>query len=379
MIVSITNPVWQTYIFSTILFLALILSFRQRQDRKFFPLAASQELKGLAVLTVIFAHVAYDLVSDNRFLYPLSTMAGVGVNLFLLLSGYGLIVSALKKPSSIWQFYKHRLAKLYIPFWICLIIFFALDFWLLNINYGLVYMVQALVGFFGRANLYLDVNSPFWYFTWIAMYYLIFPWLLIKKAPWLSAILIYVLTFTALKLQPHFLDQVIYLYRVHSIAFPLGVLLGWFFNQSVLWLKLKEFFSKKFTTVSPEGKNYKKILLRVSSGIILLAVILYSVKHSGVGGKPIIEESISMITCLALMALFLIKRVEIKVLYWFGFFSYEIYMLHWPLMYRYDIFFKYLPAWLALALYLPVFLWLGWLLKFVIKKGGRLFGHFKSY
>lgn len=377
MIILISNPISQNYIFFAILLLALILSFRKRQDQEFFPIAISQELKGLAVLSVIFAHIAYALVSDNRFLDPLSTMAGVGVNLFLLLSGYGLIVSALKKPSSIWQFYKHRLTKLYIPFWVCLIVFFALDFWLLNINYGWGYMIQAFLGFFSRANLYLDVNSPFWYFTWIVMYYLIFPWFLIKKAPWLSAILIYGFTFLIIKSEPHILNQVIHLFRVHLLAFPLGVLLGWFFNQSNLYLKIKEFFSQKkdlaLAPILSEKKSYEKLLFRLGLSLILIAGFLYLFKNSGVGEKPIIEEFISILTSLVLVALFLLKRFEIKTLYLFGIFSYEIYMFHWPLMYRYDFLFKYFPAWLALSLYLLIFLGLGWLLKFIIDKSRQLF------
>ena len=367
MIVLITNPVWQTYIFSTILFLALLLSLRRRKDQDFFPISVSQELKGLAILTIVFAHVGYELVSDSRFLSPLSTMAGVGVNLFLMLSGYGLIISSLKKPSSVWQFYKRRLAKLYVPFWICLITFFTLDFFWLHLNYGLVYMIQAFFGIFSRANLYLDVNAPFWYFTWIVIYYLIFPWLLIRKAPWLTAILIYLATLAIILWPPYFLSNVFYLYRVHLMAFPLGILLGWFFNDSAPWLKIKEFFSRIKIT-----KKCQTILLRAGSSLLLLAVILYLAKNSGVGDKPIIEETVSIITCLALLALFLIKRVEIKVFYWLGFFSYEIYLFHWPLMYRYDFLYKYLPAWLALTLYLLVFVGLGWLMKLLIDKSGQL-------
>ena len=361
MIVLITNPVIQTYIFSAILLVALLISLRKRQDHEFFPIAVSQELKGFAILTVVFAHVAYALVSDSKFLDPLSTMAGVGVNLFLILSGYGLIISSLKKPSSVWQFYKYRLAKLYVPFWIFLIIFFALDFFVLHLNYGLAYMVQAFFGFFGRANLYLDVNAPFWYFSWIVMYYLIFPWLLIRKAPWLSAIFIYALTYLVLFIQPHVIDNVAHLYRVHLIAFPLGVFLGWLFNYSVGFGRLKE-----------KLKAGKNLWLQIGSSILLIVGILYFAKHSGVGEKPIIEEVISIITSLLLIALFLIKRIEIKTFYWIGLFSYEIYMFHWPLMYRYDFLFKYLPAWLALSLYILVFIGIGWLFKLVLEKGAKL-------
>lgn len=364
MIVLVTNPVWQTYIFTAVLLLTLILSIRKRQDQDFFPISASQELKGLAILTVIFAHVAYALVSDSAFLHPLSTMAGVGVNLFLLLSGYGLIISSLKKPATIWQFYKYRLSKLYIPFWICLAAFFLLDFFWLGRSYGASYTLQSFLGFFNHADLYVDVNSPFWYFTWIVMYYLLFPWLLIKKAPWLSAILIYLLTLSFVKLEPHFVEQVMHLYKIHIIAFPLGMLLGWLVN-----FKAASFFNQKFLPAS----NIKKNILRFVASILLIIAVLFLAQHSGVGERPLIEEIISIITCLVLIALFLIKRIEIKTLYWLGFFSYEIYMFHWPLMYRYDFLFKFFPAWLAMALYLVVFVAFAWLMRLIIQKTSLFF------
>ena len=367
MIVLISNPVLETYIFSAILVIALILSCRLRKNKGFFPISVSQELKGLAILMIVFAHVSYALVSDSRFLNPLSTMGGVGVNLFLLLSGYGLVTSAIKRPLSIKKFYQRRLLKLYIPFWICLITFFMLDYFFLNINYGLAYMVRAFLGLFWHADLYVDVNSPFWYFSWIVLYYLLFPLLFIKKAPWLSAIMMYLLTWAFISYQPAFLNQVIHLYRVHQIAFPLGMLLGWFFNSSFSWTKLKNWLNKKIAALRP----YEKLLLNISLSLILIGAILYFVKNSGVGERPLTEELISNITCLLLLALFLIKRVEIKALYWFGFFSYEIYMFHWPLMYRYDFLYKYLPAWLALSLWLVIFLGLGWLLKLAVAKIDR--------
>lgn len=361
MIVLISNTLFQTYLFSAVLILALALSLRKRQDQDFFPISASQELKGFAILTIVLAHVAYALVSDSTFLHPLSTMAGVGVNLFLILSGYGIMVSSLKKPLSIGQFYKRRLLNLFVPFWICLIAFFALDYFFLHLNYGLVYMIKAFFGIFTHADLYQDVNAPFWYFSWIVLYYLLFPLVFIKKSPWLSAIIIYVLTFSLVAFQPHFLDQVAHLYRVHVIAFPMGMLMGWFFRDSSNWLKIKDFLS---------GTGSKKVLARVGSCLVLLAAILYLAGHAGIGDKPIIEELISNLTCLLIIAFVLIKRIEIKTFYLLGIFSYEIYMFHWPLMYRYDFLFKFLPAWLALSLYFVVFIALGWVLKKIVDSTG---------
>lgn len=358
MIISISNAATQTNIFLGIFVLFLILSIRPRKDNSFFPVSVSQELKGLAILAIVFAHVAYALVSDNSFLYPLSIIAGVGVDLFLILSGYGLTVSALNKELSKKEFYKKRLLNLYVPFWICLIIFFVLDYFFLKINYGSAYIIQSLLGFFNRADLYLDVNSPFWYFTWIIFYYLIFPWLFIKKYPWFSAILIYLTSFLLINLKLDFLAQVSHLHRLHLIAFPLGIFLAWLFNYSSISKKVGIFWE----IIKNRQNKIIKITVNLLTTVLLFGLFIYLVKNSGVGQGPWIEELVSIFTSLTLLSLFLIKRFELRALYWSGVFSYGIYIFHWPLMYRYDFLFTYLPAWLSLIIYLFIFIILGYLL-----------------
>ena len=161
MITSIGNPVEQTWIFTILLGVALILSIRRDKNRNFFPISTTEELKGFAILAVVFAHVGYFLVADHRFLYPLSIVSGVGVDLFLFLSGFGLTISSLKKGASIAKFYLKRLPRLFIPFWIVLIIFLILDFLILKISYPWQSIISDFLGIFTRADIYKDVNSPF--------------------------------------------------------------------------------------------------------------------------------------------------------------------------------------------------------------------------
>lgn len=357
MIVTITNAVQATYIFFAILAIALIVSARKRADNELFPTSVSQELKGFAILAVVFSHVGYFLMSDTRFLYPLSTLAGVGVNLFLFLSGYGLTVSAIKNYLSPGQFYKKRLAKIFIPFWLALIVFFTANIFILHLHYSLAYIVRSCLGYFPHADLYQDINSPFWYFTWILFYYLIFPLVFLKKRPWLSAIIIYLAGFSVAKWLPYSWDNVVYMYNVHVLAFPLGMLVAVFFSR------LEIFTTGKVGEWTGKIRNMPATAKRIGYFIIFfvaLSVFLYTAINSNVGVNPRIEELTSIVTMLALTALFLIKKWNIKFLHIIGVYSFEIYLLHWPIMYHYDIFFKILPAWLAMAAYLFLFVGLGW-------------------
>lgn len=384
MIISISNTLQVTQIFQVLLILALLVSIRPKKITG-FSVDLTQELKGVAILMVVFSHIAYFLVSDPSFLHPLSIAAGVGVNLFLFLSGYGLVYSALSKKLSIGQFYKKRLLKLYLPLWLSLGFILILDYVVAGKSYGLFYTLQSFLGIFNHANLYTDINSPLWYFSLIVFYYLLFPLLFWRKYPWLSALGLYLAGYFIIKLEPSFLDNVLHLYKVHILAFPLGVLFGalvvkysgsWFekkwnrFKVSLRGTKKIKTFKQPVSETS--GANilakYKGSVGHYFVCVLLLGLIIYSLFYSHVGEMAWLEDVASMFSVALIILLFFVKKFEIRLLYWFGFYSFEIYLFHWPLMYRFDIFYRFVPAWLATLLYLALFLGLGWLMRFVIDR-----------
>ncbi|QQG52529.1 MAG: acyltransferase [Candidatus Falkowbacteria bacterium] len=365
MIISINNAVLATQIFSAIFVALLLLSIRRQKGFAGLSVAVTQELKGFAILAIVLSHIGYFLVSDHRFLFPLTIAAGLGVNLFLFLSGYGIATSAISKPLSVWQFYRHRLLKIYTPFWIVVVIFFALDFLIGHKTYGLGYMFQSIIGFFPHADLWTDLNSPLWYFTLIIFYYLLFPLVFFRKYPCPSAVILYLAGYLIVRAEPSILDNVMHLYRIHLFAFPLGVLAA--------GLVSKYPGSRPQLVIQKLTEKFKDYKLANKIGYWLLMIFfswlfVYAMRHSSIGGERWLEEATSLLTGAILIILFLIKKFEIKFFYWFGFFSYEIYLFHWPLMARFDIFYCFTPAWLATLLYLGLFLLLGWGMRKLLSK-----------
>lgn len=354
MILSINNPVQSTYIFIGIFLTALFLLVQKKKE-KGFSISLTQELKGFAILAVIFSHIGYFLVYQHEFLYPLSIWAGVGVNIFLFLSGFGLTLGRLKKDESIIEFYKKRLSKVLIPFWLVLIGFLVLDYFALGITYSFKFVTHAFLGIFTTASLYTDVNSPFWYLTLLLFYYLLFPIFFSKKYPWVTAIILYSITYFIIKSEPLFLENVLGLHKVHILAFPLGIVFAWAYTGS-------DIFKNIFQKIKSTPQIFKDIFYYFSL-IGLIALIAYFSIHSGVGETVRIEQTISLITMFGIMTLFFIKKIEFKLLSFFGVYSYELYLLHWPIMYKYDFLYKYIPAWSATILYLIIFIGLGWILK----------------
>ncbi|MFA6897694.1 MAG: acyltransferase family protein [Patescibacteria group bacterium] len=384
MIISISNPIEATRIFIAIFTVALFLSMKRRTDRELFPISVTQELKGLAILAIVFAHVGYALVSDNRFLFPLSIMAGAGVDLFLFLSGYGLVVSGIKRNLSVKDFYRVRLLKLFSPLWLSITAFFLLDFFILGKTYSWWgYVLPSFVGIFPSADLSGDLNSPLWYFTFILFYYLMFPIVFSKRKPWLSATIIYAVSYIILHHSPLYLSRVIGFYELHTIAFPLGMIVGGIFchlghrsessTRSKAGLLVKSF--KRRTGIAgaasdKSANNIKSSMPKIFKRLgyylllaVLMFVIAYTACHSGSDKSPFVRQLISIVTMSAITLLFLVKKTEVRLLYWFGLYSYEIYLLHWPILSRYDIFFRFSPSWVAMAAYLCLFLALGWLLR----------------
>lgn len=348
---EVFDPVGATYIFTLILAVLLLFSFRTRNPSTLSP-DVVQELKGFAIVAIVLSHIGYFLFSDHRFLFPLSSIAGVGVDLFLLVSGFGLAASALKSVRKPLEFYKRRLDKLFVPLWVTLIAFFTADFFILGKAYSLDYIARSFLGFFPSADIYGDLNSPLWYITLILFFYFVFPLLFMQRRPLVSAVLVLGAGYAVHYLALPFLSSVAHLHELHLWAFPVGMVLAKFI----------------------QGKEPAKFFPPLVSWVVLAVlagVIGYFVVNGNVGAGALLEQGTSIVTALLVTAFFVIKRFELRLLYLFGIFSYEIYLFHWPIMYRYDFLFGSLPPWLAVLLYLALFLGIGWLFQNVQKRLSR--------
>ncbi len=327
-----------------------------------FPVATTTELKGLAIVLVVFSHIGYFLVQDHIFLAPVSNYAGVGVDLFLILSGYGVMTSALQKPLSITDFYKKRLGKIYLPVVITVLIFLCLDAAVLHTFYSGTLTIKNILGFFPSADLYRDINSPLWFITPLLAQYLFFPLVFRKKYPWAApvGILVFNSFLLSLNLTSFFgiTPGVFNLYYLHFLGFPLGLFLAAYSTHIA-----------KFSTSTMElltahvDKKFQRPFFLFLSTVVLWVTLRYS----AVGHGWIKEEVISLFSALLLILVFVVKKTESRFLLLLGQFSFEIYLVHWPLLYRYQFLYPYLPASVATVLYMGIFLLIGYIYQAVPK------------
>ncbi len=366
MVFPITNASAQTLYFELALVLLVLIFLKKKPASWVLSSEVSTLLKGASILAIIFAHIGYYLVSDTKFLYPLSIAAGIGVNIFLFISGYGLTRSAVKNTLSRLDFYKKRLLRLYVPLFLTLLILLALDGLFLHLFYPLKTVLQSFIGFFPKANLYADINSPLWYFTLILGFYLIFPIIFFKRAPVISGFLALVIAyFVTTRLTLPVEEGVLGLYRLHILAFPLGM----------IYAGLTEIILQHQTNHPSFWNKLPRIPKLLSTFIryAVMAMSLYYTQHflieSGVGKGLKTEQIISLGTMALVILLALCTKLSSRFLLIFGTYSYEIYLLHWPFFYRYSPLFLWLPPAAATALSLALLLPLAFLLQ---KIAGRL-------
>jgi peptidoglycan/LPS O-acetylase OafA/YrhL len=94
-----------------------------------------------------------------------------------------------------------------------------------------------------------------------------------------------------------------------------------------------------------------------------MGAVGYAAINSSVDTALPREQLVSLLTMFLVLAVFILKRFRFGLLSVIGYVSFEIYLVHWPLISRYDFLYTHTPAWLATALYLGIFVALGWLLK----------------
>lgn len=86
-------------------------------------------LRGIAIIMVIVSHYVMwfmDIVTNEPVRYAMSRLGIYGVDIFFLVSGYGLAKSAARKKVG-WSYWKSRLQNTCVPYWLIAV---AIELWL---------------------------------------------------------------------------------------------------------------------------------------------------------------------------------------------------------------------------------------------------------
>lgn len=187
-------------------------------------------LKGLGILTIVlhnFMHRVPPVFLENEFYFDASIFSNYVsrftthpehifqylfsyfghycVQLFIFLSGYGLMIAYLDKLNSFWQFISKRFIKLYPAFVLAVLFIIFLKHVILNAPFStdaalnIVYNLTLTSNWI--PNAWYTLSGPFWFYSMIFQLYIIF-YLLVKsfkvsiKTLWIIILFSYVIIFT---------------------------------------------------------------------------------------------------------------------------------------------------------------------------------------
>lgn len=260
----------------------------------------TDNIKGFAIICIIFHHIVQK-ISNPGILMPFKGVGYLFVSIFFFLSGYGLVISYMKKDNYLNNFFIKRLSKIYIPFVIVNSINLLMNTFILEIEYTAKEFIFNLTGI----NL---MSSAMWYLVSIIFWYIVF-YIVLKNLPKskVSSVMFgvgicYFIICYCLGLSKNWYDT--------AFTFPMGVFVG--LNKD----KIEKLISEQ----------YIKILCLSS----ILFIITFILNYGRVDIGSIIIRAITSIT---FTILFLLLHVKIdvsknKFLIFIGSISFELYLIH---------------------------------------------------
>lgn len=263
----------------------------KQTETTFFDKNYTTAAKGIAILMIMVGHCS-GLWPAGRILTP---CGGIGVAIFLITSGYGLNESY--KRSGLSGFWRKRLGRVYLPYFIVVLLFAIIHQWDIK---------KCLLNF-------SCINSPYWFITYIVECYIAF-WLISKFILKYRCLIFLAVSVTTLFFMPE-------LQAEQALSFVSGIMLS----------THKE---RVFNLLSRKRAYYA-----ISSIFLLVGFAFLLLKQ-----MPFVREGASgiqmnIIQCLIkfplgafiLLAINIVKSIiRNPFIHLAGIISYELYLVHFP-------------------------------------------------
>ena len=299
-----------------LLLISLFVYLIPKTDVDYLSNKSTKSLKGLLALFIIFHHISQKITTGENF-SNFEYMGRYIVALFFFLSGYGLYFQYSNNPTYMENFLKKRLVRIFIPFFIFIVIYV-----IYRATLGEVVNVDFFLSFWKDHS---NIIYNGWFINSIIVLYVIFYVSLVRKD---SKIAEYKLVFLTL----------VYIfwkaYQNHGdweyvsiMAFLLGV----------FWTKNRVSIDKLLE------KNY--FIFLVSFSILMYVFHYYEVimKIIGITNKYVYYGIVGNICTMVFVVYFLLLTNKLnfsnKYLGFLGNISFEIYMIHGLVMHYLGKFF----------------------------------------
>lgn len=180
------------------------------------------EIMGSAILWIIFFHVKIDSTIFPLPIRFIKESGYAGVDIFFLLSGYG-IAHSLSKTKNVFHFFLKRVIRIIPAFWLIAFLYIVLDFFS-NQDVNILQSIVSFLGLdyviFGRMNV--------WYIPAIMICYLLSPifYSFLKKYNGTLSILIITVFLLAISVADIFIAPHLLIFLIRLPVFVFGMYIG---------------------------------------------------------------------------------------------------------------------------------------------------------
>lgn len=271
----------------------------------------SCQIKGLAIILIILAHLS--LIWNYS--------GAIGVGIFLVLSGYGLVMSFYN--NGLESFFKKRLLKVLLPYSIIQTLWILLDYFVKGKSYTLFQNILSILGL----NVKVPIDGTMWFIPFIISWYLIFYIIFsLRIKDFYKIIIMFILAIVLNKFWHLFYEPSgAFLY---PLIFPIGCFIG-YLNSNI----------NKLPTIIHGNKEYITIILAVVSIIATFLTYHNMINHSC---YRIFAIAFSLLILLVFNFKIFKQLLEFfklnLILKSIGEISFELYLIEGALMTKYNIF-----------------------------------------
>lgn len=304
---------------------------------------STEQLKGIAILLVVIGHlfVTKFINSTNP---AFNYLGAQGVAIFLILSGYGITTSYIKKGLDK-NFLLRRLRTVLLPYALVTMIWFIYDYFR-----GTVYPLKTILFSIVGLDFKLTMDATMWYIFFILMWYLLFYLIFSLKLPIILKVgflfaVAYLLRYHS---RVNLTELVYWQWGLHAIMFPIG---------SLLALVPLEYFEKKTVIIGLSGL-----------GITGLGVYFMNIRNNALGLGPYMLSDLGFaLAVISLIIIFEKFGYYSRVLRFIGAISYELYLFEAVFMYKLCLPYVLPNKALSLGIYILALVGSSLLLKKIVK------------
>ncbi|HNW82076.1 MAG TPA: acyltransferase family protein [bacterium] len=167
----VENPYISNLTVWLVFFLLTMITLKKETGRTVQILERAQtvQLRGFAALFVMTSHF-WTHASKTA---PFIISKGETVYIFLFFSGFGMVISHIKKDYTLKKSIFHRIKKVMMPYWISTLLLIPLGILIKNESYSLMDIIMTISGINTTIKLN-HIDYVRWYITFLIIWYFVF-------------------------------------------------------------------------------------------------------------------------------------------------------------------------------------------------------------